>query len=91
MDWSETRYLAGDPFPTWPNGGNKNMRVLGMYPGILVNPNDAGDFQGSGQLKRADSAIMWFGSDARCVGPNGSTTAFTAGSIKTYRLVNANA
>ena len=91
MDWSETRYLAGDPFPSWPNGGNKNMRVLGIYTGILVNPNDANDFQGSGQLKRADSSIMWFGSDARCVGPNGSTTPFTTGSLKTYRLVDANA
>jgi hypothetical protein len=34
---------------------------------------------------------MWYGPDARCVGPNGSTTAYSPGGIKTYRLVDANA
>ncbi|MGQ0848909.1 MAG: hypothetical protein ACT4OP_07290 [Actinomycetota bacterium] len=91
MDWSDARYQAGDPFPAWPNGGSKNMRVIGIHSGILENPNGAGDFQGSGQLKEADATIMWFGPDARCVGPNGSTTTYTDGSIKTWRLVDANA
>jgi hypothetical protein len=34
---------------------------------------------------------MWFGPNARCVGPNGSTTKFTTGDIKTWRLVNPDA
>jgi Putative Flp pilus-assembly TadE/G-like len=91
MDWSDTRYQAGDPYPQWPNGGSKDMRVIGIYTAILVNPNDANDFFGNGNLKNADSTIIWFGPNARCVGPDGSTTPFTTGSIKTYRLVDANA
>jgi hypothetical protein len=67
------------------------MLVVGIYNGILVNPNDPSDFIGSGNLKEADSVIMWYGPDARCVGPNGSVTQFTNGSIKTYRLVDAGA
>ena len=67
------------------------MRVIGMYTAILVNPDDANDFFGNGNLKNADSTIIWFGPNARCVGPDGSTTAFSTGSIKTYRLVDENA
>ncbi|MGH8929013.1 MAG: hypothetical protein ACRDWH_11720 [Acidimicrobiia bacterium] len=90
MTWSAATYVSGTPFPTWPNG-NKDMLVVGLYTGILANPNGPEDFMGSGNLKEADAQIMWFGPDARCVGPNGSTTEFTTGSIKTWRLVDANA
>jgi hypothetical protein len=90
LTWSQATYVSGMPFPIWPSG-NKDMLVVGLYSGILVNPNGAEDFIGSGNLKTADSAIMWYGPDARCVGPNGSTTPYSLGSIKTYRLVDANA
>jgi hypothetical protein len=90
LSWSPAMYAAGNPYPIWPNG-NKDMLVVGIYNGILVNPNDSSDFIGSGNLKEADSSIMWYGPDARCVGPNGSTTPFATGAIKTYRLVDANA
>jgi hypothetical protein len=90
LTWSEAGYFSGKPFPVWPNG-NKSMLVVGLYNGILVNPNGPEDFIGSGNLKEADSLIMWYGPDARCVGPNGSTAAYSSGGIKTYRLVDANA
>jgi Flp pilus assembly protein TadG len=85
MDWD-----LGDPPPTWPNG-TKDVKVVGMYNLIVTDPNDSGDFQGNGNLKNAASIIMWFGPDAKCVGPTGSTTPFSAGAIKTFRLVDANA
>ena len=90
LTWSASSYVTGMLFPSWPNG-NKPMLVVGIYTGILVNPNGPEDFIGSGNLKEADSTIMWFGPNARCVGPDGSTTAYTPGSIKTFRLVDANA
>jgi hypothetical protein len=88
--WSPTKYADGEPFPDWPPG-NKQMKVVGMYNGILLKPNSAGDFIGGGNLKEASSVIVWFGPDARCVGPSGSTTPFSSGDIKTWRLVDATA
>ena len=85
LDWD-----LGDPPPTWPNG-QKDVKVVGAYNVIVTDPNQTSDFHGNGNLKNAASIIMWFGADARCVGPDGSTTPFTAGSIKTFRLVDANA
>ncbi len=90
LSWTQAKYESGAPYPTWPNG-NKDMLVVGIYNGVLVNPNDPSDFIGSGNLKEADSSIIWYGPDARCVGPNGSTTPFASGGIKTFRLVDANA
>jgi len=91
LDWSQEKYDDGEEFPEWPNGTSDPMRVLALHNAILVDPNSADDFQGSGQLKTASTAIMWFGPNARCVGPNGSTTKFTTGDIKTWRLVNPDA
>lgn len=91
LDWSQAKYDAGEPFPEWPSGTSQPMRVLALHNAILADPNSADDFQGSGQLKKASTYIMWFGPNARCVGPNGSTTAFTTGDIKTWRLVNPGA
>jgi hypothetical protein len=71
--------------------GNPFPHLVGLYTGILNNPNGPEDFIGSGNLKEADATIMWFGPNARCVGPNGSTTPYSPGAIKTYRLVDANA
>jgi hypothetical protein len=90
LTWSSASYFTGKPFPAWPSG-NKSMLVVGLYSGILVNPNGSEDFIGSGNLKEADSAIMWFGPNARCVGPDGSLSTFSLGDIKTYRLVDASA
>ena len=80
-----------DPYNIQLKDTDKSMLVVGLYNGILVNPNGPEDFIGSGNVKEADSVIMWFGPDARCVGPNGSTTAYSPGGLKTYRLVDANA
>ncbi len=90
LEWSQTKYDNGDDFPEWPNG-HKQMRVIGIYNGILIKPNSSADFIGAGNLKEASSAIIWFGPDARCVGPSGSTTTFSAGDIKSWRLVDAGA
>jgi len=85
MDWD-----IGDPPPTWPNG-KKDVKIVGRYNVIITDPNQPSDWHGNGNLKQAASIIMWYGPDARCVGPNGSTTSYSPGSIKTYRLVDPNA
>lgn len=85
MDWD-----LGDPNPGWPNG-SKDMKIIGLYQVLIADPNDTGDFFGNGNLKQASSIIMWYGPNARCVGPDGSTTTYAPGSPKTYRLVDANA
>lgn len=90
LSWSETKYNNGEPYPDWPNG-HKQLLVIGMYNGILIDPNDAGDFIGMGNLKKASTVIIWFGPDARCVGPNGATTPYSVGDIKTWRLVDESA
>jgi hypothetical protein len=77
----------GDPPPTWPNG-KKDVKIVGRYNIIITNPNQASDWHGNGNLKEAASIIMWFGPNARCVGPSSSNTPFAPGSPKTYRLVN---
>ncbi|NNF10636.1 MAG: hypothetical protein HKN74_10160 [Acidimicrobiia bacterium] len=55
---------AGYPDP-WPNG-SKPMKVLGHYFIYIENPNDAGDFQGSGNLKVASAIVLWLGPNAAC-------------------------
>lgn len=85
MDWD-----LGDPNPGWPNG-KKDMKIVGMYNVIITDPNDTGDFLGNGNLKNAASILMWYGPNARCVGPSSSNTPFAPGSPKTFRLVDANA
>ena len=80
----------GNPPPTWPNG-KKAVKIVGRYSLIITDPNDTGDFHGNGNLKTASSIIVWYGPNARCVGPDGSTGTFTLGDIKTFRLVDANA
>lgn len=90
LSWSEAKYNNGDPYPDWPPG-NDQMLVVGTYNGILIKPNSSGDFLGNGNLKEASSAIIWFGPDARCVGPDGSTTPYAPGDIKSWRLVEAGA
>jgi Flp pilus assembly protein TadG len=85
MNWN-----LGDSNPGWPNG-KKDMKIVGMYNVIITDPNDPGDFHGNGNLKQASSILMWYGPNARCVGPSSSNTPFAPGSPKTYRLVDATA
>ena len=80
-----TTWSVGDPTPTWPPGKKDDVKVVGFYSVIITDAN----FQG--QTHVANGRIIWFGPNARCVGPNGSTTPFTTGSIKTYRLVDPGA
>ncbi|MGH8926250.1 MAG: pilus assembly protein TadG-related protein [Acidimicrobiia bacterium] len=87
---SDMNWDLGDPNPGWPNG-KKDMKIIGMYNVIITDPNDTGDFHGNGNLKQASSILMWYGPNARCVGPSSSNTPFAPGSPKTYRLVDANA
>jgi hypothetical protein len=87
---SDMNWDLGDPNPGWPNG-TKDMKIIGIYNVIITDPNDTGDFHGNGNLKQASSILMWYGPDARCVGPSSSNTPFAPGSPKTYRLVDATA
>jgi hypothetical protein len=52
-------YYSGGPYPDpWPNG-SKNMKVLGHYYVYIDNPNNPGDFIGSGNLKTASTKVLW--------------------------------
>ena len=67
MNWD-----IGDPDTDWPNG-KKEVKFVDFYWLIIENPNDPGDFQGSGNLKTADGIVMWWGPNVECRG-SGSTT-----------------
>jgi hypothetical protein len=67
MNWD-----IGDPDTNWPNG-KKEVKFVGFYWLIIVNPNDSSDFLGNGNLKTADGIVMWWGPDTECQG-SGSTT-----------------
>ena len=54
----------GYPDP-WPSG-EKPMKVLGHYFVYIDDPNDADDFQGSGNLKVASAIVLWMGPNATC-------------------------
>lgn len=41
-----------------------------------MNPNDPSDFQGSGNLKKADGIVMWWGPNTECQGPGSTTYPF---------------
>jgi hypothetical protein len=86
LDWD-----LGDANPGWPNG-NKDVKLVGRLWLIIVDPNETGDWQGSGNLKKASSHIIWWGPDVECAGPGGTTTPFdpNAGglTIKTVKLVD---
>lgn len=57
---------SGDPYPPpWPSG-TKPMKVLGHYIIYVDDPNDSGDFHGSGNLKRASSKVLWLSEDTVC-------------------------
>jgi hypothetical protein len=60
LDWN-----LGDPSPPFPNG-KKTVKVVGFYWVIIVDPNDPGDWQGSGNLKESSADIIWFGPNAKC-------------------------
>lgn len=62
----------GDADTDWPNG-KKEVKIVGFYWVIIVNPNESSDFSGSGNLKNADGIVMWWGPNVECQG-SGSTT-----------------
>lgn len=62
----------GDADTDWPNG-QKEVKFVGFYWLVLGNPNEANDWQGNGNLKKADSSIIWWGPNVECQG-SGSTT-----------------
>jgi len=62
----------GDADTDWPNG-NKEVKIVGFYWIVIVNPNGSSDFNGSGNLKNSDGIVVWFGPNAECQG-SGSTT-----------------
>ncbi len=65
----------GDADTNWPNG-KKEVKFVGFYWVIIVNPNDPSDFQGSGNLKTADGIVMWWGPNTECQGPGSTTYPF---------------
>jgi Flp pilus assembly protein TadG len=58
--------IIGHPDP-WPNG-SQPMKVLGHYFVFIENPDEATDFQGSGNLKAASATVLWLGDDPKCAG-----------------------
>ncbi|MGI9649256.1 MAG: pilus assembly protein TadG-related protein [Acidimicrobiia bacterium] len=67
MTYDPKDYVPGSydyPDP-WPSG-SKPMKVLGHYFIYIDDPNEADDFQGSGNLKTASSKVLWLGPNAKC-------------------------
>jgi Flp pilus assembly protein TadG len=85
---SNLNWTIGDPNPGWPNG-KKDMKIVGMVDVIIVDPNDAGDFLGSGNLKASSAIVMWYGPNARCAtgGAYGLLNGAGGIPIKTVKLV----
>ncbi len=57
---------VGDVFSGW--NGRKDVKVVGTYEVIVVEPNDPGDWQGAAgnNLKNANGYVMWYGPNAVC-------------------------
>jgi hypothetical protein len=89
LDWSPGAALD------LPPGNQDPVKVVGFYSIIIDDPDGdpsaSSDLTNSDALKTVSAVVVWYGPNARCVGPSGSTTPFTTGSFKTYRLVDANA
>ena len=58
-------WKLGDPATGWPSG-KKDMKVVGMYDVVILEPNADDDFAGSGNLKQISGAVVWFGPGATC-------------------------
>ena len=56
--------IIGHPDP-WPSG-SKPMKVLGQYFIYIENPDEADDFQGSGNLKAASAIVLWLDPGVTC-------------------------
>lgn len=82
LDWDK-----GSPVPPWPNG-KKDVKVVGFYWVIIVDPNDAGDWQGSGNLKQSSADIIWFGPDVTCLNETPFDPADPGALFKNVLLVN---
>lgn len=83
MDWD-----LGDAHEGWPTG-KKDVKVVGRYDVIVVEPNSSSDFQGNKNLKQASAIVVWYGENAACAdgsGPFGSLSNPT-GSQTSVKLV----
>lgn len=78
-----------------PTGNSSPIKIIGFYSIIIDDPDGdpspSDDLANSDALKTASAVVVWYGPNAHCVGPNGSTTEYAPGEIKTYRLVDPNA
>lgn len=64
---ADLAWKLGNAPSGWPSG-RKDMKVVGMLDVIIQQPFSDADFTGSGNLKRATAAVIWFGPEATCVG-----------------------
>lgn len=79
LDW-----IPGDDVD--PPPGNKDpVKIIGFYDAIIVDPNDAGDFNNSVTVKTASTAIIWPGPNATCTDLGGAP--FVAGGQSSTRSV----
>lgn len=90
LDFNPKTWKPGDPYPEWPEG-SKDVKIVGHYFIYIEDPNDASDFVGGGQLKRASAKVIWMGPNVNCVGPGGAIKPWEPGEPKVIRLVNESA
>jgi hypothetical protein len=81
-DWD-----IGDPSSSWPSGSSSKVKVIAMVDAIIVDPNDSGDFQGSGNAKTVTAVIVWYGPDATCA-DNSAVGLLNASSTSEVKLVS---
>lgn len=67
MTYNPESYIpdSGDYPDPWPTG-SKPMKVLGHYFIYIDDPDQAEDFQGSGNLKTASATVLWLDSGVTC-------------------------
>lgn len=66
MTYNPATYTPGSGHPDpWPSG-SQPMKVLGHYFIYIEDPNDADDFQGSGNLKTASAVVLWLDAGVTC-------------------------
>lgn len=71
----DLNWNIGDADTNWPNG-KKEVKIVGFYWVLIDDPNDGSDFNGSGNLRRSDGIVMWWGPNTECQGSGGTTYPF---------------
>ena len=61
----DLNWILGDAPTGWPSG-KKDMKVVGMFDVVLLEPNGDEDFTGTRNLRQVTSAVVWFGPEATC-------------------------